>query len=248
MSYREAVIMAAGVGKRLKPFTDTRPKSLLEVGGRSLMERHLEHLAAGGVERATIVIGHCGDQIRARFADRFGTMPIRYVENPQYTRGSILSMRAGLEGLSRGAVFMDADVLYHREVLHRLLQSDAPAAFLLDATATETGEEMMLGARAGRVLKIARRVGRDWDTVGEGVGFFGIGDAHVARMREIIDDFRRRGVIDVEYEDSLNVLMQEVPCAYIEVGDLPWTEIDFAEDLVKAETILAKLRATGAER
>lgn len=248
MSIREAVVLAAGVGKRLKPFTDTRPKSLLEVGGRSLMERHLEHLASGGVERTTIVIGHCGDQIRNRCGDHHDSMRIRYVENPQYTKGSILSMRAGLEGLKRGAVFMDADVLYHRDVLHRLLQSKSPACFLLDPTATETGEEMMLGTRGGRVKKIARRVGTDWDKAGETVGFVAIGDGWLARARSIIDDFVRRGVVDVEYEDALNALVQEAPAAFIEVGDLPWTEIDFQEDLVKAEKILARLREMGVER
>jgi choline kinase len=248
MSYREAVIMAAGVGKRLKPFTDTRPKSLLEVGGRSLMERHLGHLAEGGVERTTLVIGHCGDQIRERFRDAYAGMALRYAENARFTRGSILSMRAGLEGLDRGAIFMDADVLYHRDVLRRLIASDAPACFLIDPTARETGEEMMLGLRAGRVLKIARRVGTDWDRVGEGVGFFGIGGAHLPRMRAIIDDFVARDVIDVEYEDALNVFLQEVPCAAIEIGDLPWTEIDFQEDLVKADRILARLRELGVER
>ena len=242
--YLEAVIMAAGVGKRLKPFTDSHPKSLLEVGGRTLMERHLAHLAAGGIERTTIVVGHCADQITSRFKDRFGSMSLRTVNNPRYPRGSILSMRAGLDGLTRGAIFMDADVLYHRDVIRRLIASDAPACFLLDTTADETGEEMMLGAKKGRVLKIARRVGKDWDKVGEGVGFFGIGDPHIARMREILDDFIRRDVIDVEYEDALNVLMQEVSCGYIEVGDLPWTEIDFPEDVKKAETVLAKIKAS----
>jgi choline kinase len=235
--------MAAGVGKRLRPFTDSHPKSLLEIGGKTLLERHLAHLESGGVERTTIVVGHCADQIRAKFPGPFGRMKLRYVDNPRFTQGSILSMRAGLEGLTRGAIFMDADVLYHREVLHRLIRSDAPACFLLDGTAEETGEEMMLGAKAGRVLKIARRVGKDWDKVGEGVGFFAIGDAHVARMRGIIDDFIRRGVVDVEYEDSLCVIMQEVPCGYIEVGDLPWTEIDFPEDVTKAEKILEKIES-----
>jgi choline kinase len=247
MSVREAVILAAGVGKRLKPFTDTRPKCLFEVGGRTLLECHLEHLARGGVERASIVIGHCGDQIRQRFGERFQTLALRYVENPQYTRGSILSFRAGLEGLTRSAVFMDADVLYHPDVLHRLLRATAPLCCLFDAAAKETGEEMMLGVKDGRVWRIARRVGTGWDKVGESVGFFLIGEVWLPRMRAVLDDFVRRGTVDVEYEEAINALMAEAPFAFIEVGDLPWTEVDFEEDLLKAEQILAQLRALGLE-
>ncbi len=246
MSVQEAVIMAAGVGKRLRPFTERHPKSLLEVGGRTLLERHLEVLESGGVERTTIVVGHFGDQIRARLGTRFGTMPVRYVENPRYTRGSVLSMHAGLDGLQRSAVFMDADVLYHPEILRRLLRTDSPGCFLLDPTASETGEEMMVGVQDGRCRKIARRVGRDWDKVGEGVGFFAIQESWLWATRLVFDDFLRRGVVDVEYEDALNVLMQEVPCSYVEVGDLPWTEIDFPEDVAKAEAVLARIMSPPA--
>ncbi|MBI2898891.1 MAG: phosphocholine cytidylyltransferase family protein [Planctomycetes bacterium] len=248
MSVREAVIMAAGVGKRLKPFTEKHPKSLLDVGGRTLLERHLANLEAAGVERTTIVIGHFGDQIRDRFGARFEEMAIRYVENPRYTRGSILSMHAGLDGLRQSAVFMDADVLYHPEILRRLLRSEAPGCFLLDPSAKETGEEMMIGTRGGRCLKIARRVGADWDKAGEGVGFFALHESWLWIARQVFDDFLRRGVVDCEYEDALNALMQEVPCAFVETGDLPWTEIDFPEDVAKAEKVLARLKEMGVER
>jgi choline kinase len=236
---REAVIMAAGVGKRLRPFTDRHPKSLLEIGGKTLLERHLDILEAGGVERITVVVGHFGDQIRARFGAR-----VRYVENPRFTRGSILSMHAGLDGLHRSAVFMDADVLYHPDVMTRLLRSDAPGAFLLDPTAKETGEEMMIAVQGGRVRKIARRVGAGWDQVGEGVGFFALREDWLWTTRLVLDDFVRRGDVDREYEDALNVLLGEVPCVAVPVGDLPWTEIDFPEDVEKAEKVLAKIRAT----
>ena len=248
MSVREAVIMAAGVGRRLKPFTDTRHKALFEVGGRSLLQRHLDHLAAGGVERTTLVVGYRGEQIREHGGARHGAMTIRYVENPEYRRGSILSFRAGLGGLNRDAVFMDGDVLYQAEVLHRLLRSEEPLCCLLDATAAETGEEMMLGVRAGRVHKIARRAGPGWDQVGESVGFFKVGASGLPRLSAILDEFVGRGAVDVEYEEALRALMAEAPFGLVEIGDLPWTEIDFEEDLVKAERVLARLRELGAER
>ena len=242
----EAVIMAAGVGNRLRPFTDTRPKSLLEVGGVSLMERHLKHLASGKVKRTTIVIGHFGDQIRDRFGEQYGDMSIRYIENGDYRRGSILSLKAGLADQTDPTVCMDADVLYHPKILHRLLQTTHPTCFLLDPTAEETGEEMMLAVRDGAVRRIARTVGKDWDRIGEGVGFFVLGGNALPRARAILDSFAERGEIDVEYEDALNRLLEEFPGAFLEVEDLPWTEIDFEEDLRKADQILARLREMDA--
>ncbi len=59
-----AMILAAGRGERLRPLTDTRPKPLLEVGGRPLIEHHLERLAQAGFREIVINLAHLGDMIR----------------------------------------------------------------------------------------------------------------------------------------------------------------------------------------
>src|SRR5437870_3788641 len=82
-----ALILAAGVARRLAPLTDGTHKCLLPVGGRPLLDRMLSALAAAGVRETTIVVGHCADQIRQLAGTRFAGMPIRYVENPDYARG-----------------------------------------------------------------------------------------------------------------------------------------------------------------
>lgn len=66
---QSAMVLAAGLGSRLAPLTDHCPKPLLEVGGRSLLRRALDHLAESGVERVVINLHHLGDQIRAHLAD-----------------------------------------------------------------------------------------------------------------------------------------------------------------------------------
>jgi MurNAc alpha-1-phosphate uridylyltransferase len=59
-----AMILAAGRGERLRPLTDSIPKPLLEVGGKRLIEHHLEHLAAAGFREVVINLSHLGDKIR----------------------------------------------------------------------------------------------------------------------------------------------------------------------------------------
>jgi len=61
-----AMILAAGRGERLRPVTDSVPKSLLEIGGQALLERHLRSLAEGGVETVVINLGWLGEQITER--------------------------------------------------------------------------------------------------------------------------------------------------------------------------------------
>lgn len=70
----KAMILAAGRGERLRPLTDTVPKSLVEVRGQSLLGRHLRNLHDGGVEEVVINLGWLGDRIRRRVGDgaRYG--------------------------------------------------------------------------------------------------------------------------------------------------------------------------------
>ena len=65
----KAMLLAAGLGKRLRPITDTTPKPMLEVGGKPLIEHHLERLRAGGIQDVVINLHHLGDQIHSRLGD-----------------------------------------------------------------------------------------------------------------------------------------------------------------------------------
>ncbi|MEX2524514.1 MAG: nucleotidyltransferase family protein [Gammaproteobacteria bacterium] len=64
-----AMILAAGRGERMRPLTDTTPKPLLEVGGRPLLQHHIEGLARAGITEIVVNTGPLGDQIEARFGD-----------------------------------------------------------------------------------------------------------------------------------------------------------------------------------
>lgn len=234
-----AILLAAGLGKRLKPFTEAHPKCLVSIAGRTLLDRHLEELTKCEIEELVIVVGHLHEQVRAE-VERVGAgrLPVRFVMNEQYRRGSVVSLWHARDAMKGGAIAMDADVLYHPDVLRRLVQAPFDSGFLMDETSEETGEEMMIGARGNRVRKIARRVGTDWDIAGETVGFFKIGDPDSEVLKATLEDFVARGELDVEYEAALDQFMQQRPCGFVKVGDLPWTEIDFDADVEKARDVI----------
>lgn len=89
----KAMILAAGRGERMRPLTLTRPKPLLDVGGRTLVEHHLLELARAGFTQIVINLSWLGDQIRAALGDgsRYG-VDIRYSDEgpePLETGGGI---------------------------------------------------------------------------------------------------------------------------------------------------------------
>jgi choline kinase len=232
-----AIVLAAGVGRRLAPLTDTTHKCLLPVGGRPLLGRMLDALAALGVDETALVVGHCAAQVRAvGDAAAPGPMRIRYVVNPDYARGSLLSLLAARHLIAGPTLVMDADVLFAREVLARLVRSPEPTALLTDHGFTDTGEEQKAYALGDRVVTLSKKIVPDrWDTVGESVGFFKFGPAEATALVGALEDIARDGTGLEEYEDAIHRLAQQRRIGWVDVTGLPWTEIDFVEDLQRAD-------------
>lgn len=231
----KAIILAAGVARRLAPLTDRTHKCLLPVGDRPLLTRMLAALDAVGVTEVVLVVGHCADQVRAAAGPRVGRMRIRCIDNPQYTRGSVLSLYAAREHLAEPALVMDADVLFPREFLRRLLAAPAPSAFLLDRGFQDTGEEVKYYTRGDRVTALGKKVvPESWELVGEGVGFFKCGVEAGPELVRLLERVITEGNGLNEYEDALHLLVTRRHVGWVDITGLPWTEIDFAEDLRRA--------------
>jgi len=231
----KAVILAAGVGKRLWQVTQHRPKCLIELGGQSLLRRYLEALASVGIRRADIVVGYKQEMIRAAVADNTCGVKVTFLVNEQFHRGSISSLWVARTALDDDVIVMDADVLFHREIFRRLVESPYENALLMDETVRQTGEECMVVVAGGRVIALTKKMPEHYDYAGEGVGFLRVrhGDTPhvVASLRAWID----KEAWNMEYEDALVNYFQHVKVGHEKIGGLPWTEIDFVEDIQKAQ-------------
>ena len=245
-----AVLLAAGRGKRLGI---DGPKCLLSVAGRSLIERHLDCLQAAGVSHVTVVMGHAHEQLtvalqvigdaRRALGKPLG-IEVEPLLNDLYEHGSLVSLQRGIGRLREaGGLWMDADVLYPARLLRRLVESPHDSCVLLDGRSSEQGEEMMLAVQGDRVTRIARRVGSDWDLVGESVGFFKVGREGAEVLQGILDREVAEGRLDQEHEAALDLALSQVPFGHERVDDLPWTEIDFPDDVHKAEQLAIQVDA-----
>jgi choline kinase len=231
----KAVILAAGVGKRLWQVTQHRPKCLIEIGGKSLLHRYLATLASVGIRRADVVVGYKQEMIRAAVGSESCGVDVRFLVNEQFHRGSISSLWVARTALDDDVIVMDADVLFHREILRRLVQSPYENALLMDETVKQTGEECMVVVEGGRVIALTKKLPQHYDYAGEGVGFLKVQHADtphvVASLRSYVD----REAWNMEYEDALLGYFRDVKVGHEKIGGLPWTEIDFLEDVRRAE-------------
>lgn len=238
----KAILLAAGVGKRLWSVTQHRPKCLIEFGGRSLLDRSLESLSANHVDQVLLVVGYKQDMVRKAVGESLHGLSIQYLVNHEYHRGSISSFWEARRGFDDDVVIMDADVLFHRIVLQRLMSSIHPTALCLDESVTSGGEECMATAVGDRVVTLSKRIPDRYDVIGEGVGFLKVQRKDLDRLVASLEPHVVRGQWHMEYEDALFDFFQTVKVGYERIGGLPWTEIDFPEDVTRAEReVLPKL-------
>jgi choline kinase len=249
-----AIILAAGRGQRLQqPEHQQIPKCLLRFGGKTLLERHLLALGACGVSEVVLALGFKCELIEAAVdAMRVGPPP-EIVINPAFDLGSVLTVHTAAEPLGRGGdvLLMDADVLYHGQILKALVAGERAANRVLMDRDFEAGDEpVKLCLRDGVPVELRKRLSPDlqYDTVGESVGFFRFDEAGARRLREIVAGYVARGASDMPHEEAVRDLIREREHAF-EVADvtgLPWIEIDFPNDVARAEREILPELAEGA--
>ena len=125
----QAVILAAGLGKRLKPLTDKVPKPMVEVGGRPILE-YTFSILPGVIDEVILVVGHKKEKIIEHFGDAYNNLPIKYVEQHDLngTAGALELTRPHLRpGLF---LFLYGDDLYHPEDLAEVVASTEPVVLV----------------------------------------------------------------------------------------------------------------------
>jgi choline kinase len=239
-----AIVLAAGVGWRLKPHTEATPKCLLDIGGKTLLSRYLDALAAVGVTEAVFVVGYLKERIMAEAARSSAGLQVRFIQNDHYTRGNILSLWFSREEFDDDLLIMDADVLFPQELLARVLASPDKNTIAVDERFQDTGEEQKVVCEDDWVVEVTKKIGHDPRVRGEAVGVLRLCAEAAEVLRGILEEFIDTGKDSVEYEDSIRELAAEVPIGVVEIGDLPWIEIDFPQDLTQArESILPKVES-----
>lgn len=228
----EAILLAAGQGRRFAGGNAYGCKVLIEVEGHCLLDRHLAALFAGGVDRVTFVVGYEAQRIADRV--RGDARPISLVHNERFREGSLYSLFCARDRLRAGSTLvMDADVLYDRRLIPRLVDSPHGAALLFDGGFVD--EEMKVGLRGGRAIELGKQLkAEDFEGIGRGPGFYKFDRAAGGKLATILEQMVDEGFAGSEYEDAFTRLFQVHDVWPVDVGALAWTEIDHPQDLARA--------------
>lgn len=237
----KAVILAAGLGSRLGPHTEACHKSLLSVGGSTILERLIRNCLSCGISQFVLVLGHREEQIR-KFVDKsFRGIRVTYIINDMYrTTGDAYSLMLAASAIGAAEfIVFDADEVFDVKVLRRLLDDDGPNALCVGRRAKieKDGPKVILDEDLA-VLEIGQT--NEPDTlVAIPLGVQKIG-AKTARL--LFDDLKKSADDVTRHKESRlaayqRLLTNEVAFKAVDVTDLNWTNIDTPQDYAAAELL-----------
>ena len=148
---------------------------------------------------------------------------------------AVVRHRVPPRGLERDVLVMDADVLCAPVLVERLVRSAHANCFLLDASQENTGEEQMLLVRDGRVRNIVRGGAPGFELMGESIGFLKLSAAAARLLRQLLERRVAAGDTGIEHEEVYPDLLAQAAVGFERVDGLPWIEIDFPDDVARAE-------------
>jgi choline kinase len=238
MTTRLAVILVAGMGSRLRPLTDDRPKALVDVGGETILGRAVRLLAEHGVERVLLATGYREDAVRE--AMRSAPVAVECFRNPRFdgTQNSVsLAMcRSG----ARGEAFfkLDGDVVFAPDVLSRLGAASRGLGVAVDRGRPLDAEAMKVRLDGTRITAFGKAI-RVADAGGESIGIERVSARASEALFEALDAAGAQSRDQLYYEDVYSELIAEgaFDAEAVDVSDLSWTEVDDHDDLRRARAL-----------
>ena len=229
------------MAKRLRPLTDERPKCLLTVGSRTLLQRTFDAMIAAGISEFVVVTGYRGEMIRDFLLNTYpSSLTFHFLHNADYENNNNIYSLWMTRELVRGREFLllDSDILFDPEIIKRMLQEPGTALAL---NRHELGEEeiKVIVDQQNRVVEISKVCAIN-DAIGESVGIEKMDSTYSeALFAELDKMIEGEGLIDIFYERAFERLIPQGHLFHIvDTTDYFSIELDTVDDFNSARELI----------
>ena len=225
----QVLVLAAGEGRRLGAVAGGKPKCLLRVGGRSLIEHQLDALEQLGVDRVSVVVGYGADQVRSQLGDRCD-----YIVNRRYGEtNSLYSLSLASEYVHGAFVLVNSDVIVH-PVVYRDVLSVGGSALAFDSSSGWHAEHMKVTLDGTLLRTIGKDLSAD-QVDGENVGIIYFDGTAADLLFSATSELIAQGAERQWAPAAVGRIASSTPIEAVDIAGVPWGEIDFPEDLRDAQ-------------
>ncbi len=239
------VILAAGMAKRLRPLTDTKPKCLLEVGGRTLLERTVRAMQQAGISEFVVVTGYLGNMIRSfleNMQQQDNSLNFTFLHNADYEHNNnIYSLwMAGEVVRNRDFLLMDSDILCDPAAVVEIARQEESALALNRHECGE--EEIKVIVDADQHITEINKTCNPQMAIGESVGIERMTAAYSTALYQELDTMiQKEGLIDVFYEKCFERLIpQGHTFRVVDTSRYFSYELDTPEDFQRAQELMPR--------
>ena len=233
----KAFILAAGVSRRLYPHTYDIPKCLLNVGGKPIIHYQLEALRSIGVEDITVIVGYHREILISHLKESFPSFNYNFVVNHHFFEtNTAFSIHKGRSFLDDDLILMNADVIYTKSVLEKLIKSKYQTALAVDIKSCGREEVKVIDGGSNRIVAIGKEL-IESQCLGEFIGLAKLSKSFCKLFSSSLNDLIESGGLSDYFEAAIHPLLETTEIHYVDVSEFPCMEIDFIEDLEKARNL-----------
>jgi len=236
----KAIILSAGHGKRLLPYTAKCPKCAVNIYGKPIIAWQIDALLKCGVDDICVVLGYGADQVEKLLDDRYGKNRIRTLFNPFYSVADNLgTCWIAREEMTGNFILLNGDTLFQAPLLEKLLASPSfPITVTIDRKNSYDSDDMKVLLDGERLIRIGKTIQLD-QVHAESIGMLLFRDAGANIFRKKVENLLRdQSSLKRWYLSVIDELAQEVQINTCCIEGLAWGEVDSPDDLEHAEAVV----------
>ncbi|MBS1519043.1 MAG: phosphocholine cytidylyltransferase family protein [Bacteroidetes bacterium] len=240
----QAVILAAGASKRLRPLTDNTPKCLLDVRGKNLLHRTIENVSAYGINEFIFVTGYRENMIRDYMNENFPDLEMTFITNSGYdTNNNSYSLWMTRDLIKDDIILLDSDILFDKKIIGKLISSGHENCLAVNFTDDLDEEQIkvILGEN-DKVLEIGKEIPVE-KSAGESIGIEKFSSYFMKELFIILDrKISKENIVNEFYEASFQEVINNKNSGNsifaVDVSEFSCMEIDTVGDYEKAQSII----------